>query len=409
MCELVDGVVDALGAAVDDVDSVVGGVLDEFLHVAAEAREVGGDGRYAHDCAFGGCVAPWLVVGGEDAEMGAAHELVVVEWEDGVGGVKELGVEDDLDAVGGVVEELHAADLVEDRVLGVVGHVVRDDGWEAVALHGEEAAAEEDAVLGCDEVLGVGHWVAVVPFQGALEDALAHTALDDVDGVAEGFDDGLALEGFDGEGLGLGGHDDECYDCHFRARRLETVVQARKRLDEHVATLIPVLITTSSEEVQRVIRIEIIVTIEVTAHEIVNLLLGLLVQVLELVHGAELCDVESVGEHAIGLALEEMLTLIGGDVGDGGEDVAGVCGGALDAVAVVDAALACLGVDVKVLKVVVEVDGAGAEVASEESCVGCEDGRDVDAALLAEGEGDTREPLVEVGNDCLFLLVRDEL
>lgn len=407
--ELVDGVVDAFGAAVDDVDAVVGGVLDQLLHVAAEARQVRRDGRHAHDGALGGGVAPGLVVGREDAEVGAAHELVVVEGQHRVGGIQKLGVEDDLDAVGRVVEELHAPDLVEDRVLGVVGHVVRDDGGQAVALHGEEAAPEEDAVLRGDEVLGVGHGVAVVPFEGALEDALAHAALDHVDGVAEGLDDGLALEGFDGEGLRLRGHDDECHDGHFGAGGFEAVVQAREGLDEHVAALVPVLVPAGREEVQRVIRVEVVVAVEVAAHEVVDLLLGLLVQVLELVHGAELCDVEAVGEHAVGLALEQVLALVGRDVRDGREDVARVRGRALDAVAVVDAALARLGVHVKVLQVVVEVDGAGAEVAPEQRRVRREDGRHVDAALLAEGQGDTREPFVEVGDDGLFLLVRDEL
>lgn len=406
---MVDGVVDPLGAAVDDVDTVVGGVLDELLHVASESREVGRDGRHAHDRAFRGCVAPRLVVGWEDTEMRTAHELVVVERQDRVSGVQELGVKHDLNAVRGVVEQLHAADLVENRIFRIIRHVVRDDRRETMALHSEQPATEEDAILCRDEIFRVGHWVAIVPLQGALEDALADAALDDVDGVAEGFDDCLALEGFDGEGLGLRGHDDECHDCHFGTGGFEAVVQARERLDEHVASLIPVLVASRSEEIQRVIRVEVIVPIEMPSHEIMDLLLRLLMQVLELVHSAELGDVETVGQHAVRLALEEVLALVGGDVGDGREDVAGVRGGALDAVAVVDAALARLGVDVEVLQVVIEVDGAGAEVAPEEGGVGGEDGRYVDAALLAQGEGDAGEPFVEVGDDGLFLFVGDEL
>ena len=191
--ELVDGIVDALGASIDDVDAVVGRILDQFFHVAAEAREVRGDAGHAHDRAFGGGVSPRLVVGGEDAEMGAADEIVVVEGEDGVGGVEEFGVEDDLDAVGGVVEELHAPDLVEDGVFRVVGHVVRYDGWEAGALHAEEAAAEHDLVGGTEEVFGVGEAVAFAPIEAAIEEALADASLDHVDGVSERFDDGLAF------------------------------------------------------------------------------------------------------------------------------------------------------------------------------------------------------------------------
>jgi hypothetical protein len=40
-------------------------------------------------------------------------------------------------------------------------------------------------------------------------------------------------------------------------------------------------------------------TIEMTSDEIVNLLLGLYVEVLELVHGSKLLDVETVGEDTI--------------------------------------------------------------------------------------------------------------
>jgi hypothetical protein len=41
------------------------------------------------------------------------------------------------------------------------------------------------------------------------------------------------------------------------------------------------------------------VTVEVAADEVVDLLLGLDVEVLELVHGRELDDVETVGQDAV--------------------------------------------------------------------------------------------------------------
>jgi hypothetical protein len=72
-----------------------------------------------------------------------------------------------------------------------------------------------------------------------------------------------------------------------------------KRLDKHINTFIPKLVSTSSEQVERVVEIEIVMTIEMTSDEIVNLLLGLDVEVLELVHGSKLLDVETVGEDTI--------------------------------------------------------------------------------------------------------------
>ena len=124
-----------------------------------------------------------------------------------------------------------------------------------------------------------------------------------------------------------------------------------------------------------------------TPNEIVDLLLGHGVQVLKLVHGRKLDDVQAVGRDAVRLAFEQVLRLVRGDVRDGGKDVGAVRCGALDAVAVVDAALAGFVVDVKVLEVVVKVYRAGAEVAAEQGSVGGKDGGHVDVPFPAERDG----------------------
>jgi hypothetical protein len=51
--ELVARVLDRLHPTVDDVNAVVLRVLDELIHKATEAREVGGDGGDAHNGALG--------------------------------------------------------------------------------------------------------------------------------------------------------------------------------------------------------------------------------------------------------------------------------------------------------------------------------------------------------------------
>lgn len=66
--------------------------------------------------------------------MATSDEFFVVKPKDGVVGIEEIGVEDDLDAVLVVVEEFHTTDLAENRVIGIVGHVVRCHGWKGVAL-----------------------------------------------------------------------------------------------------------------------------------------------------------------------------------------------------------------------------------------------------------------------------------
>lgn len=144
-------------------------------------------------------------------------------------------------------------------------------------------------------------------------------------------------------------------------------------------------------------------TVKVAAHEVVDLRLRGRVQVLELVHRLELDDVETVREDAIGLVLEQVLALVRGDVRNRREHVRAVRQQAFDAVSVVDSALARLVVDIEVLEIVVEIDGARAEVTSEQGRVGGEDSSNVDMALAAQGDRETGLPLVEVRNDSLVL------
>lgn len=60
-----------------------------------------------------------------------------------------------------------------------------------------------------------------------------------------------------------------------------------------------------------------------------------------------------------------MLALVGRDMADGGEDIRRMRGASFNAISVVDAALPSFRVYVKVLEVVVEIDGSGAEVSTQ--------------------------------------------
>jgi hypothetical protein len=76
--ELIHGFVDGFHASVDDVDSVVVGVFNEFFHVAPEAGEVGCNGGDSADDTFGRSVSPRFIVGGEYSQMTASNEVVVI-------------------------------------------------------------------------------------------------------------------------------------------------------------------------------------------------------------------------------------------------------------------------------------------------------------------------------------------
>lgn len=187
------------------------------------------------------------------------------------------------------------------------------------------------------------------------------------------------------------------------------MVETCERLNEHVDTLISVLVSTGSEEVEGVVRLEVVVAVEVASNKVMDLFLGLLMKILEFVDGRELGDIETVGQDTIGLSLEEMLGLEGSDVRNGGEDVASVCGSALYAVSVVDTSLSSLSIDIEVLEIVVEIDGTSTEITTQKSGVGGEDGGHINSALLGQRQSNTGQPLVEVGNDSLLLLVADKL
>ena len=79
--------------------------------------------------------------------MAATDELLVVHTKDWVVTVQEIGMEHHLDAVRRVVEQLNAADLVQDRVIVVVGHVVCRYGRECVALEGEDSTFQKNLIL----------------------------------------------------------------------------------------------------------------------------------------------------------------------------------------------------------------------------------------------------------------------
>lgn len=136
-----------------------------------------------------------------------------------------------------------------------------------------------------------------------------------------------------------------------------------------------------------------------SANKVVNLLLGLLVQVLKFVHGGKLGDVQTVWQHAIWLALEQMLRFVGRDVGDSSENVAGMRSSPLNAVSVVNTTLSSLSVDIEVLEIVVEIDRSSTQVSSKKSGVGSKNGCDINASLLAEWKSYTSQPFVEVSND----------
>ena len=66
--------------------------------------------------------------------MTPSDEFLIIEAQNGVVGVQEVRMEDNLNAIVMSIEQLHSAYLVEDRVTGIVCHVVGGDWWEGITL-----------------------------------------------------------------------------------------------------------------------------------------------------------------------------------------------------------------------------------------------------------------------------------
>ena len=66
--------------------------------------------------------------------------------------------------------------------------------------------------------------------------------------------------------------------------------------------------------IEGIIQIKIVMTVEMASDKLVNLALAGRMEILELVHGLELDDVQAIWQDAIWFSLQKMLGLVCGDV-----------------------------------------------------------------------------------------------
>jgi hypothetical protein len=93
-----------------------------------------------YNCALSGGVSPRLIVAGEHPKVASTNELLIVEPEDRVVTVQKVRVEDNLDAIVVMVEQFDTPNLVQNRVVGIVRHVVCDHRGERIPFQGENPA-----------------------------------------------------------------------------------------------------------------------------------------------------------------------------------------------------------------------------------------------------------------------------
>lgn len=115
--------------------------------------------------AFSRSVTPRLVITWEDSQVTPSNEFLVVKSQDRVVRVQEVRVEHNLHAVVVSVEQLHAADLVQDWIGGIVCHVMRRDRRERVTLQRVDTALQQHLVLvrkKFGERWKLGAWFAII-------------------------------------------------------------------------------------------------------------------------------------------------------------------------------------------------------------------------------------------------------
>ena len=310
----------------------------------SEAGQRRGDGRHGEGHRLERRVAPRLVVGGEYRDIHAHEQLVVVLVEDAVVLVEVRGDEYDLDLRAGRGQ--HAA------VDGV------DDGVPRLVLE----------VVGRVLVLA-----AVDGFRGVGQMGLQVTARAAVAGRHGDVGEHLALE---------------------TVRR----GQLLERLDEDVEPLVAELVAAAGADDERV-RGELLAQagLRYRNHRLAGL------GALGVVLGAAPYEVvlETVGRHAVDLAAQQVLALVGRDVAHGQEDVVVRGGHLLNRVFGHDVELAGQAVGVELRQLAVERESVAGDAAAGDRGVGGEDGGDVGGGLTQVEAAGGGHPLVEVGHDLL--------
>ena len=79
--------------------------------------------------------------------MATTNKFFVVETKDRIVRVEEIRMEHNLYAIAVVVEELHSADLVKNRIVGVVNHIVCGDWRKCIPFESQDTTLQKDIVF----------------------------------------------------------------------------------------------------------------------------------------------------------------------------------------------------------------------------------------------------------------------
>jgi hypothetical protein len=81
-----------------------------------------------YDGALSRRVTPWFIIAGKHPKVAPSDEFLIVHAKNRVVRIEKIWMKDDLDAIMRCIEEPHTPDLIKDRVVRVIRHVVRRHG-----------------------------------------------------------------------------------------------------------------------------------------------------------------------------------------------------------------------------------------------------------------------------------------
>ena len=82
-----------------------------------------------YDGALGRCVTPRFIIAGKHPEVAPSDKFLIVHTKNRVVRIEKIWMKDYLDAVMRRIEEPHTPDLIKNRVVRIVRHVVRRHSW----------------------------------------------------------------------------------------------------------------------------------------------------------------------------------------------------------------------------------------------------------------------------------------
>jgi hypothetical protein len=94
--------------------------------------------------------------------MATTQEFLIIQTQKWIVCIQEFWVEHNLDTIIIPVEELDSADLVQDGIACIIGHVVGHNRWQTLSLHGKDPSLQTDLVCFSEQILWINNDAPII-------------------------------------------------------------------------------------------------------------------------------------------------------------------------------------------------------------------------------------------------------